>query len=553
MTAVAVGVLLLVTASGLAAELRIGARDPARRLSASTPVNDGLPRTWFGVIKSLFVFDYYGQRTTIKTLSRVRFTLSEVERNVVQNSYLYRPTGVLEASMERTGGECSWRGSGTVPLKPFHGVLQMRVIKSRGQRTFLEYGADSPGAYNTRAPTIPATLRCPKYTHRYPEAIHWTGIPQSSRGKPKAQLLRGTWNYRGDAEGFRTWCLTRKLSDLESCEADKLEAVARVSGSAARASTRMLDGSRSKGDIKRYEWTFEQADCTGGACAGYCDTVGPKPGAKKRGARVTIKPLCAVQATLTVSDGEDEDSDTVLVPVTPRARDWRTQVLHRWIPTPTGARSDAPRGEPVAKCSADGSCTVEIHGGLNVPDPQGCSGQEVLGSRIVCPLLGTRKTWKGQGYTLATIADPGGPFDGYSFVQASTLVVKRLAYINPALLSGPFYDYNKAHQGQVDALLEATKQHEGFGISGKPGTGHSQIMRDIINGSGGLNDPRHELERMFAPAASTVQELADKEIKRIDELADTRSDDPLQHIGRFALWFYDPVDGTWTPGLISIP
>ncbi len=63
-------------------------------------------------------------------------------------------------------------------------------------------------------------------------------------------------------------------------------------------------------------------------------------------------------------------------------------------------------------------------------------------------------------------------------------------------------------------------------------------MRDIIAGSGGLNDPRHEIETFFGPGATDVQEMADKEIKRIDELADEKSNDPLQPIGRFALWFF---------------
>ncbi len=78
------------------------------------------------------------------------------------------------------------------------------------------------------------------------------------------------------------------------------------------------------------------------------------------------------------------------------------------------------------KCDTDGFCTFDLKGGDNVPDPKGCAGQEVIGSNILCPLLDGRRTWNGRGYKLATVADPGGPFDGYSYVKASTLVVRRL-------------------------------------------------------------------------------------------------------------------------------
>jgi hypothetical protein len=521
------------------------------------PANDGLPTRWYGVLESLLIFNHYGTTTTMKTSARATFTLTQNHPGSKRfpGEYDYLATGTLIASLVRVGGDCSWKGAGSIPLQPSNGGLRFAVTKTPHGAMQVHYGWLSGSDVGGHDPALKVALRCPDYSATVPESITWLGVHNYNRTSARARAIQGRWDYAPVAEGFRTWCLTRKQSDLDTCKADELQAVARVSGSSLRAATRTLDGSRSKGDIKSYEWTFEQAQCaSGGPCAGYCDTVGPTAGARKRGARATIKPLCAVEATLTVSDGQDEDADTVLVPVTPRAQGWKTQVFHRWIPTPaTSAPSGAPRGTPEARCQANGMCTVELHGGLNVPDPQGCSGHEGLGSRILCPLLDGRGTWKGRGYTLATIADPGGPFDGYSYVGASTLVVRRLAYINPDLLSGSFYDYNKAHQGQVDALIEATKEHEGFGAPGKPGTGHSQIMRDIITGSGGLNDPRHEIEVMFAPAASAVQDRADKEIKRIDELADTRSEDPLNQIGRFALWFQDPADGVWTPGLISVP
>ena len=532
--------------------------------TAKPSANEGLPRRWFAVIETSFTSRHGTGVTNIETFARATFTLTRVIRRggkeAFSNAYEYRPTGTLRARVSRTDRDCTWKGSGTVPLTPSHGGLAIGTTNIPGKKLRVEYGLVSASYVGGRGPTVQVTLKCPDFQMTSAEAIHWTGNRPVVRTKTTDSTVQDDHPYAPPAEGFRRWCLARKESDLERCTADELEAVARISSSKLRAATRTLDGSRSKGDITSYEWTFDQAECTEGACAGYCDQVGPKAGAKKRGARATIKPLCTVQATLTVSDGQDEDSDTILVPVTPRTHGWKTQVLHRWVPTPaTGAPSGAPREEPVVKCHADGSCAVALKGGLNVPDPKACAGQEVIGSNILCPLLDGRRTWNGRGYTLATIADPGGPFDGYSYVKASTLVVRRLAYINPYLVAGTWYDYNKKHGGQIDALLEATKRHEGFGAPGKPGTGHTQIMRDIIAGSGGLNDPRHEIETFFDPGASKVHEMADKEIERIDKLADEKSNDPLQSIGRFALWFYDsadpadPADDVWVPGLLSVP
>src|SRR5207245_8994300 len=95
----------------------------------------------------------------------------------------------------------------------------------------------------------------------------------------------------------------------------KPKAIAAVSGSTLRASTRTLDGAKSTGKLKSYEWTFEALDC---------GTVKTRAGSKKIGKKVTIKPLCMIKATLTVSDGRCKDSQTITVKVTPRREGWTT-------------------------------------------------------------------------------------------------------------------------------------------------------------------------------------------------------------------------------------
>ena len=445
------------------------------------------PRRWYGVIEHT-----YDSRTTdnagsvtwhASSLAKAVFTLVAERDDGTNHDYFYRATGTVNASSSASG-RCTLRGSRVLRLGPGPNDegLEVSVMRDPRGRVLVGYRAalDSVNPYGRvhvnpgRDFHVNAVGTCDGDSSVIPSAVTWMGPQSAAWVKFGAQTLGGDrmwgspdgWTPGSRGDGSRVmskWCFVRKQSDLESCRSDELEAVARVSGSKLRAATQTLDGSGSEGDIKSYEWTFDRADCTGGPCVGYCDRVGPKTGAKKTGARVTIKPLCTIQATLTVTDGQDEDTDSVEVTVTPRSEGWRTRFFHRWAPTPAQrAHPLAPKDPPVVTCFAD--CTVELRNGFNAPDPKTCPGQELPESRIVCPLLSGKTTWNGRGYTLAVIADPGGPFDGYTYVKASTLTVRRIAYINPFLLSGPFYEYNKTHAppaGQVDQWIEAVKQHEG--------------------------------------------------------------------------------------------
>lgn len=561
---VALGTLaLVVPAAGAptaAPGVLLGAEPAAAVRLVANPPNEGLPRRWYAVVEWSFTDD----TSSLEAFAKATFVLASVHRtgggSRTYNTYYYRPTGTLRARRSYEAGGCSEKAQGTVAIKPEHGVLSINVVKQPGKKTYVEYTSENWGPYVVRVPTIPEKQSCRGHTRSSVRHIDWLGIPGDSSTTTSAGKLERTIDYPlgvPPKSGFRKWCFTRREADLESCKADELQAVASVSGSSLRAATRTLDGSRSTGDIKSYTWTFSSAPCSGpavDACAGACEATGPKPRARKRGERVTIKPLCSILATLTVSDGQNEDSDSVEVMVSPRVQGWRTRVFHRWIPTPrSGAPSDAPIGPPRASCSAPDQCTVELRGARNVPDPTSCPGEEFLGSRIFCPLLSGKRTWNERGYTLAMVADPGGPFDGYAYVKRSTLTVTRLAYVNPDLLSGTFYDYNKAQGAKVDDFIAAVKNHEGWGAPGKPRTGHSQIMRDVIADPTGRHDPRRELERLFAPRAASLQDDADEKIKAIDEFVDSASDDPLELIWEGNLYLYDPEHGLWTFGSIHVP
>jgi hypothetical protein len=527
---------------------------------AESQAKEGLPTRWYATIESLVVISSPGATSTEKTFARVTFTLTDSTRRVYRGTsyteYFYRPTGTLTASYVNESGDCRWSGAGTPRIGRRNGLLRMVVMQAPGRKARVEYGTFSGGPYGNLDPTIQVTMRCPRYSHTAPHGVHWQGIPHSSKTTTRSRRLHGTYTYVGAGDGYRRWCLTRKPADLRDCP-EELEAVAKVSGSQLRAATRTLDGSDSTGDIRSYRWTFSPAPCTGGreACAGACEAARPRSGARKNGERTTIKPLCSIVAKLTVSDGQDEDTDTVEVTVKARADGWRTKVEHRWAPTPRqGAPSGAPIGPPSASCNASNDCTIDLHGGLNAPDPRGCPGEEFRGSRIFCPLLGGRRTWNGHGYTLARVSDPGGPFDGYFYVRNATLTVKRLAYINPDLLDGStFYDHNEAAGGQIEGFVEAVKGHEGWGASTKPETGHSQIMRAVITDPNGENDPRRQIERLFAPAAADVQGDADRKIREIDTFVDGKADDPLALLWEGDLYFYDSGNNKWIHGPFRVP
>jgi hypothetical protein len=530
-----------------------------RSLAVNAPVNDGLPNRWFGVLEYLIILRQSDATSTTRTYSKATFTLSQVLRQGpgenYTHTYVYRARGTLRASYLLAGANgCQIRGSGTVPLDPTNGGFEIIVWKPRGKPAQFTYGLLP--ASDTKPPEITVRwIGCDVPPRPVPTPISWPLIRNFSKTTARAGVLRGNWIYPPPAEGFRTWCLARRQGDLDTCKSDELEAVARVSGSTRRAAPRTLDGSASKGHVKAYEWSFDPVSCTStrpGACAGYCRAAGPKPGAAKTGVRVAVKPLCTIRATLTVTDGQDDDSDSVLVSVTPRVGpDWKTPVSYR--------ETRDSMTVPWVRCdTSTGACKLELDGGMNIPDPMTCPGQPKPGSQIVCPLLGSRSSWSGSGYTLATISDPKGPFDGYSYVGSSSLAVNELGILNrylfpeaPTEIDGNnFYSYNKSLGTDVDGFLKALSQHEGFGAPGKPHTGHAQTTRDDL--AKPENDPRREIEQLFGPNPTSLQESADRRIKEIDDSlqSDTCDKGPgctrLDEIGRFGLYFFHPSPTGWT-------
>ena len=302
--------------------------------------------------------------------------------------------------------------------------------------------------------------------------------------------------------------------------------------SVLRGAAVALNGSRShaKGArIVSYRWTFDPGPgCPQGT------TVRATP---KTGARVSVKLLCPVVATLKVTDSRGQtDTKSTVVGVKARSgTPWTTPFTRREeLATPGRGFTSAPEVLRLA----GGAVAIKIEGGLNTTD----CGAEAPGSVVLCPFAGGSSR-RGKGYELIRLSDPGGPFDDYWWVASSTIDVKRVELINPKLTPGvpvfpnrgSFYDENAARGNPVAAFLEAIKQHEGLGKTGVKDSGHSEIIKRLTN----EQNPRAAIEKVFTPAEQQTQTRADDALAKIDDEIDKASNDPLPGIfnsGPLAFW-----------------
>jgi hypothetical protein len=497
------------------------------------PANDGLPKRWAGTTDV-----YVKTIPPLRTHTVVTFTLSTKELQVGRTVYSYRPTGTIDvAQTAGSDGRCTFtRGARRLAIPSQRGVLVVTVAKLPNGRRKVTYS----GHGDALGLTGPLTIACPELTtNTTTDEGAWLNIGPDRTIQATAKILQGTYSYP-DGSGVWKHCLARNAKDAESCKAEELQAIASTTG-AVRGGTVTLDGSKSKKDITSYTWELAPgADCPSGTTLRTTTLTG---------AKVSFTLLCSLEATLTVSDGGDEDSTTIEVPVRPRPS--KTPFARRSVDGGPGA----PTALPSSSC-VSGTCTASIDGGLNLPD---CPGTPQPGSAIICPLLSGASTWLDHGYTLATVADPKGPFDGFSYVASSTLEVKRVELINANLLPGgarerdgnTFYGFNKAKGADVDGFIAAIRQHEGLGAPGRPQTGHSRIIQADLQASTG--DPRRQIEKLIAPAASDVQKQADEALRDLDTTIDGNSADPLPTIWTGTLWFWDDYAGLWRSGAISVP
>jgi hypothetical protein len=196
-----------------------------------------------------------------------------------------------------------------------------------------------------------------------------------------------------------------------------------------------LDGSKSApgGEITSYEWTFASAE------AGDPDTPNCpiRDGVRTPGAKVSITVLCPITATLTVSDGDRTDSDTVPITVVPR----------RFKPIPYLKPQE--RHDLEAELRLRRRLCEDCLFGKDV-DARAPRSQQII-HRPRDP------------FSAAQAPHDGGPFDGMWYTTGHAYVVQRRARINKQLFPRSYtYRLNRdTHTlGQLNLVRDQVIAHE---------------------------------------------------------------------------------------------
>jgi hypothetical protein len=491
--------------------------------SAASARNLLPPTTWIGTVSGTsHAVDVVGTTTTWS--ASVRFDLEPPRKG--SDEYTYWATGSVTYTISG-GNICTHSGSSTFPISGDEGVLG--ITRSRAGWKYEIYIAlldDPPWIVQETCPESSGQSDA----HREP--VLYEGFEE--RAVPKGMSsLAGT--YRPGSSEW-SWSFSGTPRPASPLEADP-GGPYRV----RRAGKVRLDGSgsRPRREIEEYRWSFKPSP-------GGCPDDIPARTTHKQGRKTKVAALCAVRATLTVVDRDgDRDSASTLVEVRPRGpKGWRTPFAYR------EKKGDprTPQAVPNATSMGGGSYAFSLFGGLNVSD----CGPAAASSEILCPLLGKSGSWLGDGFELAKIDDPNGPFDGYSYVASSQIRVKLAGLLNPSILPGStFYQHNVAAGKDVAGFVNAIRQHEGLG-NGAPRTGHSGIMKEIVESPTG--DPRRVIEGLFGPDPERARKRVDKALQVIERRLDRESADPLAHVWTGDIDFFDAYQGRWITGYeFSIP
>jgi hypothetical protein len=213
---------------------------------------------------------------------------------------------------------------------------------------------------------------------------------------------------------------------------EPLDAVPGGPYTVARGGTVPLNGSGSKpaSRITSYTWSFT-SNCPGGV-QGRQST--------RSGATAQIVAICSTTATLTVSDGEESDSESTTIKVTGKLKD---------VDFDQGKKPDE------ARFPFDTELGTFVFGFNRCRVEWADSRDADLNDHWL-------HKPKGEAVDTKQVTDPGGPYDGYFYVTDHNLKVVRTMIINKKLLKGGnVYDLNDGkYRGDIKKLARAIEDHE---------------------------------------------------------------------------------------------
>ena len=335
-------------------------------------------------------------------------------------------------------------------------------------RIFVEGGADAPELAMEMESVHETSRALNALQQQYDDSL------AISNGMPRRTMLKFTGLMAvaglamaggGYAANQAMQAMNRPLPEAEECsrmtydsERSPLKAHPGGPYTVRRGEQAVLDGSKSTGTCLKYTWTFSAATGDDVDKPGHSDqgstedqdifravdalacpegTTG-NPGARKTGVRAPTNFLCSLRVTLTVTDGKNADSKDVLVKVKPRGpKGWKTQVTkkqkEKFIPASRLVIGQLQFGKNV--CALDTTGGHALHAG---------------------------RSWQGNGYSLSSIDDPDGPFDGWWYIGSSSLKIEREVQLNQDLgKNSALYKENMAAGFKdIEVLRQSVLEHE---------------------------------------------------------------------------------------------
>jgi hypothetical protein len=521
-----------------------------------------------------------GPASTARARSSVLTPVGRVAADGASQAVPASVKGTFSGSWTRGGVVWSWTGS--VELRPSStkpgptglvsygadaGSLAWSVSGTNSLGCTISGGGVDPIGSPRLGGTIEINVRSKTYTavvEGWPyEGTHLT-CPGTPPGTSTGAPTKGVWlvtgvgvHYSNDrmvgsvtepwpighgGEGTITykWNFTTKM----------LLAVAHGPSSVVRGDQAALDGSRSistQGKIVSYKWTFAPSDCP--------KNVSPNK-VTKSGERTSVVMLCSMIVKLTVSNGQQTDSNPTIVRVEPRK--WSTPVNQKPDSfTDPGFNPDPPR---IYEVFIGGQFTSVIDEflGLNVSACDGAEKDQTARrgpEDVICPLR-SDGSWSGTGgFSVERVHDPNGPFDGFYYVRSASFTIVRQGLLNHWLQHNSpvdqgagenFYTYNAGHGTDLSGYLTALKQHEGMGRPGVPHSGHTLAMKEALAQTGSHGeplDPRALVERQFGPHQAELISTIDTALKTDQNSLFNASSDPLADLWHGPVWVWSPKNG----------